>query len=272
VFGHASVVEPLLEAAAPDVVVEIGVFRGAMTALALRVTAPQRATVHAIDPEPQADFDAGGLREQHGERFVFHRALSLDVLSEIRGVDAVILDGDHNWYTVYNELTTLARVATEDGRPFPVTLMHDVDWPYDYRDMYYLPDTVPEEYRQPYRQAGMRMDSDELDPDGGLNAVNNNAVMAGGARNGVRRAIEDFMEETDAPLSMETVVGFFGLGVLYDERQLESRPALREAIAALDSPEFLRAQCRRIEKGRLGLLTRLQTQAARRRARAAAEG
>jgi len=258
----------MLAAAEPDVVVEIGVYRGAITKLALRATAERGAIVHAIDPAPQEAFDAEGLQQEYGDRFVLHRALSLDALPEIRGADVVLIDGDHNWYTVYNELQTIARVAEEDGRPFPLTLMHDVEFPYAERDMYYFPETIPEEHRQPTGLGGMAIGRDELIEDGGLNAGSHNALVAGGPRNGVMTAVRDFLSEVQAPVRFKTVIGFFGLGVLYDERQLEARPVLRERIDELDSPEWLREQCRRIEHGRLLALTRLQA-TARKRQRAA---
>src|SRR6188474_1408531 len=97
-FGHGPVIAPLLAAAEPDLVIEIGVYRGAITKLALRTTADRGAAVHAIDPAPQDDFDLAGLQREFGERFVFHRGLSLEALPEIRGADAVLIDGDHNWY------------------------------------------------------------------------------------------------------------------------------------------------------------------------------
>jgi hypothetical protein len=273
-FGHGPVIAPLLAAAEPDLVIEIGVYRGAITKLALRTTADRSAAVHAIDPAPQDDFDLAGLQREFGERFVFHRGLSLEVLPEIRGADAVLIDGDHNWYTVYNELKTIARVAAEEGKPFPLTLMHDVEFPYADRDMYYFPDTIPEEYRQPTGRGGMVMGEAALVTGGGLGAGSHNALTAGGPHNGVKTAIDDFLAEVEAPVSFTSVIGFFGLGVLYDERQLEQHPQLRERIAELDSPEWLKEQCRRIEHGRLLALTQLQAAsrretAARRAAREA---
>ena len=254
-----------MAAAEPDVVVEVGVFRGATTRLALSSTEEWGSTVHAIDPAPEADFDADALQAEHGGRLIFHEALSLEVLPSLRDIDVVLIDGDHNWYTVYTELMTIARVASEEGRPFPLALIHDVEWPYADRDMYYMPDTIPPEHRQPYEQAGVLLDHDELVAEGGINALCNHAVAPGGPRNGVRRAIDDFLSEAKAPVSFTSVIGFFGLGVLYDERQLERRPELRARIAELDSPEWLKEQCRRIERGRLMALTRLQEQAARQR-------
>jgi len=258
VFGHGPVIAPLLAAAEPDLVIEIGVYRGAITKLALRTTQKRGAALHAIDPAPQDDFDLEGLQREFGDRFVFHRALSLEALPDIRGADAVLIDGDHNWYTVYNELTTIARLAAEDDKPFPLTLMHDVDFPYADRDMYYFPDTIPPEYRQPTGQGGMVMGEDALVNGGGLGAGSHNALTAGGPRNGVKTAIDDFLAEVEAPVTFTSVIGFFGLGVLYDTRQLAQRPQLRDRIAELDSPEWLKDQCRRIEHGRLLALTQLQ--------------
>jgi hypothetical protein len=264
--GHGPVIAPILAAAEPDLVIEVGVYRGAITKLALRTTQESGAAVHAIDPAPHEDFDLEGLQQEFGERLVFHRALSLEALPEIRGADIVLIDGDHNWYTVYNELTAIARMAEEDGRFFPITLLHDVEFPYAYRDMYYSPETIPEEHRQPTGVGGIAIGRDELVEGGGLNAGMHNALAAGGPRNGVMSAVTDFLAEMAAPLQFKSVIGFFGLGVLFDDRQLESLPELRERVAELDSPEWLREQCRRIERGRLLALTQVQA-AARRQSR-----
>ena len=130
---------------------------------------------------------------------MFHRGLSLEALPEIRGADAVLIDGDHNWYTVYNELKTIARVAAEEGKPFPLTLMHDVEFPYADRDMYYFPDTIPEEYRQPTggRDGDGRSRAGERRRPGRGIA---NALTAGGPHNGVKTAIDDFLAEVEAPV------------------------------------------------------------------------
>ena len=64
--------------------------------------------------------------------------------------DAVLIDGDHNWHTVYNELKIV-----DEFQVWPITLLHDIDWPYGRRDVYYDPSTVPAEYRQPHVKAGL---------------------------------------------------------------------------------------------------------------------
>jgi hypothetical protein len=150
--------------------------------------------------------------------------------------------------------------------------MHDVDFPYAERDMYYFPDTIPEEHRQPTGNGGVAMGQPDLIEGGGLNAGSRTALAAGGPHNGVMTAVNDFLSEVEAPVTFTSVIGFFGLGVLYDERQLESHPALRERIGELDSPEWLKEQCRRIEHGRLLALTQLQAAGRRESARKRAAG
>ena len=69
------------------------------------------AELHVIDPVP--DFDPDEHEQQFPGRYVFHRDLSLNVLPDLPPMDAALIDGDHNWYTVYNELQLLGEVARD---------------------------------------------------------------------------------------------------------------------------------------------------------------
>ena len=112
------------------------------------------AELHVIDPVPE--FDPAEHERRFPGRYIFHRDLSLNVLPTWSPMDAALIDGDHNWYTVYHELQLLADVAPTPARPLPVLILHDVGWPYGRRDLYYAPEQIPEEFRQPYAQRGMR--------------------------------------------------------------------------------------------------------------------
>jgi hypothetical protein len=264
VFPHwKNAIAPLLEAAAPRTVLEIGVAAGGTTRKLVTYASPRGAVVHGIDvaPTPAAE----QLATQHPGRFVFHRGRSLEVLPRLEAVECVLIDGDHNWYTVLNELRLLARTAPE-GRDLPLTFLHDVGWPYGRRDLYYEPDAIPAEQRQPLRRGGVIPGQTELVVDGGLNRTAWHAVAEGGPRNGVLTAVEDFLAESDAALRLELVVGFAGLGILVSERELMAKPALREALAVLESPAFLRDQCQRLEVAR-STLCATRPRAARRGAK-----
>ena len=158
-------INPLLEALGPKTIVEIGVEVGAVSGPLLRWAQANGAIVHAIDPDPTLSVDR--LHAEYGEQLHFHRCKSLAVLDAITDVDLALIDGDHNWYTVINELRALERRASEDGREPPVMLLHDVGWPYGRRDLFYDPEAIPEAHRQPHARAGVKPGRSELGP--GLN-------------------------------------------------------------------------------------------------------
>jgi hypothetical protein len=247
------VIRPLLEAVSPRVIVEVGVARGRTTVALLDFVSTHPCTLHAIDPVPSPELDLESLLERHGGRFVFHRRLSLDVLPEIAEIDAVLLDGDHNWYTVYNELKTLAAGASAAQREFPLVMMHDIDWPYGRRDLYYDPETIPPEFRHPYRRAGLVPGSKDLSEGDGINAHEFNAIVVGTPRNGVRTAVEDFLAEAGDRVEFRTIVGFHGLGILASRAEIEANSELEHRLEEFESPQWLEEHCRRLEQARVAL-------------------
>lgn len=227
-------IEPVLTAVRAQRVLEIGALRGETTAKLLRLLGPE-AELHVIDPRPQ--FDPAEHETQFPGRYHFHRGLSLDVLPDLPPVDVALIDGDHNWHTVFNELRLLAATARVHGTPLPVLVLHDVGWPYGRRDLYYAPETIPEAYRQPSARRGMRPGRRELVAKGGLNASVDNALMEGGPRNGVLTALEDFLHEHDEPIRTVTLPVYFGLAVVVEERRLAREPDLAEVLDGLEGPK-----------------------------------
>ena len=59
----------------------------------------------------------------------------------------VIIDGDHNYFTVSEELRLIAERAA--GAALPLLLFHDVGWPHARRDDYYAAERIPEADRRP---------------------------------------------------------------------------------------------------------------------------
>lgn len=173
-----------------------------------RLLAVEGMEICCIDPCVGADL----VEKYKGNpRVDVRRGLSLDMLGKISGpFDCIMIDGDHNWYTVFHELELIHNkgLLAKDGTIF----LHDVGWPYGRRDMYYDHETVPTQYRHPAEQRGMLRGRSPLN-DVGMNAEMWNAVYEGGPRNGVLTAVEDFL--CDHP-----VYTFFrfeqewGLGVL----------------------------------------------------------
>jgi hypothetical protein len=222
---------PILEALGPKVLVEIGSDHGPNTKRLLEYCREHGATLHVIDPLPK--YDVEEWQREHGERLVFHRALSLEALPTIEDADAVLIDGDHNWYTVYNELREIEARAEATSRPFPLIMMHDVGWPYARRDGYYDPENIPEEYRQPHEKRGLAPGSSELLKRGGYNSTVDNAIEEGGPRNGVLTAVEDFLRESGREIELLRLEGLHGIAVLIPEPLKAQNPKLAAVVDSL---------------------------------------
>jgi len=206
------IIEPVLTMLKPDIVVEIGSDQGENTMHLLEFCKDRDAILHAVDPLPKFDVDA--LKKQYGRHFVFHKSLSLNAIPRIKVADVFLIDGDHNWYTVFNELKLIEKYTADSEKPFPLVMLHDIFWPYGRRDLYYNPDNIPDKFRKPYKQKGIRPDSAELIEEGGLNQHLNNSIYESDLQSGVLTAIEDFLKETKQSIEFIKFPGLCGLGIL----------------------------------------------------------
>ena len=248
------VVRPLLRALEPKTIVEIGSESGKTTLRLLELAREIGATVHAVDPAPLFDVDA--WRRDHGEHLVLHLKPSLAVLDQLGPFDAVLIDGDHNWYTVYNELRLVERRSRELGAAMPLILLHDVAWPYGRRDLYYQPESIPEADRQPYARRGISPTESELLDQGGYNAHLCNAEREGGPRNGVLTAVEDYLKQSQQQYLVARIPAAFGLGILLPAQLAAERPQLERLVKAWTVAEVERF-IGRLEMARIAVMTGL---------------
>jgi hypothetical protein len=216
-FQHfESRIRPLLDATRQlSTMVEVGADHGQHTSKLLPYVRSRRAHLHIVDPVAQRDLTL--CQRQYASCSTLHQQPSHEVLPSLDPPDVVLLDGDHNWYTVIEEL----RIMDRSYEDWPLTFMHDVEWPYARRDMYYAPERVPEDCRQPFSPPGLGIvrGSSELSHRG-INREHANAVHEGGPRNGVLTAIEDFLDETQRHLVFFVSPGDFGLGIIIDRTRL----------------------------------------------------
>jgi hypothetical protein len=190
-------------------VIEVGAERGRLTQELLKWAAPTGARVTAIEPAPISDLLE--LVEEHPDLEVVEET-SLEALEHLPIADAIVLDGDHNYYTLSNELRLIAERA--EGR-MPLLVFHDVCWPLARRDQYAAPDRIPEEDRHPYGEDIKLVPGNKGTAERGL-PFEWGALEEGGPRNGVMSAIEDFMGDQDG-LRLAVIPLFFGCGLLWPE-------------------------------------------------------
>ena len=182
----------------------------------------------AIEPAPVSDLTE--LMEEHPELEVVEE-MSLDALGHLPIADAVVLDGDHNYYTLINEL----RLIAERAEHFPLLVFHDVLWPLARRDQYAAPDRIPAEHRHPYGEDIKVVPGNPGTVERGL-PFEWGALEEGGPRNGVVTAIEDFMDEQEG-LRFAVIPLFFGCGLLWSESAPVGRRNRRDRRALRPEPD-----------------------------------
>jgi hypothetical protein len=227
----AEIMIPCLEAAEARSVLEVGAYAGDLTGLLVDWAEQQGDTaVSAIDPSPQPE-----LEELAEKRPMLE-------LKYVPLADAVIIDGDHNYYTVYQELKLVAERAS--GSDLPLLMFHDVCWPHGRRDDYFDPEQIPEEYRQPYVEGAGVFPGEPGIRFGGL-PYRHAAAREGGPRNGVLTAIEDFVNEREG-LKLAVIPAFFGFGIVWHE-DASYAGAIAEIVEPwVDNPLLERLEANRV--------------------------
>jgi hypothetical protein len=237
-----------LDAAGAKDIVEIGAEFGGMTSVLANYAAARGGRLTTIDPAPKPDF----LEWIAANPEVAHIAApSLAALTRVAAADAWIIDGDHNWYTVYHELKAIRDICEAAGKPMLVFL-HDVGWPSGRRDMYYAPATIPAEFRHPYSYEGGALPGQpNLIAGRGFRGAGQFAwaLSEGGPRNGVLTAVEDFLAEEAAAgghFAYAQVPAVFGLGVI-----IPADAPWCEAVAQLLLPYHENKLVAALERNRL---------------------
>jgi hypothetical protein len=154
----------------------------------------------------------------------------------------VIIDGDHNYYTVSEDLRLIDERAPADE--IPLLMFHDVGWPHGRRDAYWAPDRIPEEHRQPPVDRAHIFPGEQGLVDDGL-PMYSTAKREGGPRNGVLTALEDFLERRE-DLRLAVLPPFFGFGVAW-HRDAPRAAAVAELVEPWDrNPVLERLESNRV--------------------------
>ena len=217
-------------------VAEVGVESGQVSSL----YAALGATVYCVEPSPSDDLRAA---LEADPRLNLVEWPSPAALAEMPVADLYVLDGDHNYVVVREELRWIAENASD-----ALVLLNDVLWPCSRRDAYYMPTGLPAEAMHPVTQDGPTVWHDDVTPAGFLGRDFRFAAHAGGERNGVLTAVEDALAESGAEWRFEIIPAIFGLGVLARDAD--------DLFAALH-PYTSSALLATLENNRIALYTRI---------------
>jgi len=141
---------------------------------------------------------------------------SLDILPNLEPFDAVFINDDPNWYTVYNELDLIKK----NNSNFPLVFVCNNKYPHKRRDSYINPDNIPNEYKNEccnelpiIFEEGNEI-KHAMVSDGFCHAIYQNTP-----KNGVLTAIEDFLKENPS-LKLLDINPFEGITLIYNDTSI----------------------------------------------------
>lgn len=223
-------------------VVEIGVESGQVSGMYAGLGAE---AVYCVEPEPTAELRAA-LENSAALHLVAES--SPEVLDTLPIADLYVIDGDHNYAVVRQELDWILRHA-----PDAVIALHDVSWPCARRDQYYQSSALPGgRPAHPDSEDGPTVWHDQLTPAGFVgHGAFTAATEAGGERNGVLTAVEDALASTpDDPWELAVIPAVFGMGIVV-RRASANAAAVIEAVRPLSTSSLVAA----LENNRIALYT-----------------
>ncbi|HKQ70364.1 MAG TPA: class I SAM-dependent methyltransferase [Polyangiaceae bacterium] len=234
-----------LDRAKPRRILEIGSETGAFSKMLIRYCELNRACLTIVEPYPTAELSAIAERSDNIRLFA---GKSVDYLSRFEcEADVVLIDGDHNYFTVSSELEAI-HASWAKSETSGIVILHDVGFPCGRRDSYYDPPAIPEAARHPHSyELGITVGSAEL-VRGGFRGEGSFAwaLHEGGPKNGVLTAVEDFLA-SHGEYGYRAVDAVFGLGVVTLRDTPQERIA-HDVFGAYDNE-----LTRRLERNRMAL-------------------
>lgn len=209
----SSIIIPVLEMVNARRICEVGASAGSNSKILGQFLRQHHGELISIDPRPQTSFIEWARQSADVVKHI--QEYSLAGIPLIDRTDAWFLDGDHNWYTVFNELKSIEAISVRNQYPLLIFL-HDMNWPCARRDMYYDPASIPIEFLQPHSsEISITMGNPGIVENGFRGATW--ALKEGGPRNGILTAVEDFLQQATKQYHWIHVPAVLGLGVLIDK-------------------------------------------------------
>jgi hypothetical protein len=254
-----SFLRPLILEIQPKIVCEIGSNEGHSTKAWLDICRESGAEMHVVDPI----LPASGSEIVNGVPLTNFPAMSIDyIASQAAPADVYFLDGDHNYYTLHQELTMIRELARRSSSAMPLLILHDTSWPCNKRDSFYDVSNIPAAGRSaPLDESALSLFVDHEIAECGFNSQlpwpipkTHPNSGEGSFTCGLEAAVDDFLEKNPEIIRV-SFPSLFGVTVLFDSQRAEHSAEFKrlQDIAKVFVP-FLKI----LEINRLFLLERSQ--------------
>ena len=162
------------------------------------------------------NFNISGINEYIDKNVKYFKDEGLNILPTLKTFDAIFINDDSNWYTVYNELNLIKK----NNESFPLVFVCNNKYPHKRRDSYINPENIPKEYRNeccdtlPIEYELDNEIESTMVKDGLCHAISENTE-----KNGVLTAIEDFLKENNNLKFLE-INPLEGISLIYNDTSI----------------------------------------------------
>lgn len=173
--------------------------------------------LYAIDPKinikdlVEKNFKLENIDDYANKNIKYFNDYGLNILPSLKSFDAIFINDDPNWYTVFTELNLIKK----NNPNFPLVFICNNKYPHKRRDSYINPECIPKEYKQeccnelPIEYEENNEIKKTMVKDGFCHAVDKDTP-----NNGVLTAIEDFLKENDS-LNILEINPLEGVSLIY---------------------------------------------------------
>lgn len=175
-------------------------------------------TLYAIDPKININDLIGEDDNLNNikEYINYFQDDGLNVLPTLKNLDAIFINDDPNWYTVYNELN----IIKENHINFPIVFICNNKYPYKRRDSYSNPEKIPDEFKNECcNDLLILYEKNNETKETRVNDGYCHAIYQDTPKNGVLTAIEDFVEENPSLRILE-INPIEGISLIYQSSDI----------------------------------------------------
>ncbi|MES2141895.1 MAG: hypothetical protein V4471_03285 [Pseudomonadota bacterium] len=211
-LNFKDILKPLILHSTIQSICEIGIEKSHLTTWLASLSHVKNFNYTGIDPAIDS------IPEFRGESKLF-KENSLTYLNRpAADHDLFLIDGDHNYYTVYHELQS---IFSKKNPKQSICFLHDVLPPCGNRDAYYNPSNIPPNFLHPLTSTKSLNSNFEVCDYGYKSCGEFSwAIESGNQKNGVSAAIKYFLANYKKELDLHyfTIPLFYGLGILYSKK------------------------------------------------------
>lgn len=208
-MNEYKVINEILKDSKSKNILLIGFKSGNLIEFILKYVKINSGKLMCIDSKPKINVDDIVADKNN---FTLFRQDSLIKLADFQDYDAVFIDGNPNWYTVYNELN----IIENNCKKFPLIFICNAVFPNERRDAYYYFDNIPSHYQQiNSKKLIIFRDITNESKKIVFKDDHYHAIYSNTEKNGVLTAIEDYVQKTTLNVDKTLIDSETGLIFLF---------------------------------------------------------